>query len=127
MLTINPLSIIVHGIALNITVETYAGNVDFGVLACRKAAPDVREIAEGIVTAYHEARAEAKGATTAKESAKKAAKSAAKPGLKLPAAKVAVVKVAAAKAAAAKVVATKATTKKATAGARGKSVASKSS
>ena len=45
MKTFYPVSIIVHGVALNITVESYNGSLDFGLIACRKAAPDVRDIA----------------------------------------------------------------------------------
>ena len=45
MKTFYPVSIIVHGVALNITVESYNGSLDFGLISCRKAAPDVRDIA----------------------------------------------------------------------------------
>ncbi len=41
----HPMSIIVHGVALNITVQSYAGKVDFGVIACGKAVPDVKRLA----------------------------------------------------------------------------------
>ncbi len=45
MKTFYPVSIIVHGVALNITVESYNGSLDFGLISCRKAAPDVPDIA----------------------------------------------------------------------------------
>jgi WS/DGAT/MGAT family acyltransferase len=40
-----PVSIVVHGIALNITVQSYNGSLDFGFTACRRALPDVRDLA----------------------------------------------------------------------------------
>lgn len=35
-----PVSIVTHGLGLNITVQSYAGQMEIGVLACRKAVPD---------------------------------------------------------------------------------------
>jgi WS/DGAT/MGAT family acyltransferase len=55
MLTFHPLSIIMHGMALNITVQTYAGHVDFGLIACPKAAPHVAELASAIERAFAQA------------------------------------------------------------------------
>ena len=40
-----PLSIVVHGIALNITVQSYMGQLCFGLIACRRAVPDVKDLA----------------------------------------------------------------------------------
>ena len=40
-----PLSIVVHGVALNITVQSYMGQLCFGLIACRRAVPDVRDLA----------------------------------------------------------------------------------
>jgi diacylglycerol O-acyltransferase / wax synthase len=40
-----PLSIVVHGVALNITVQGYMGQLCFGLIACRRAVPDVKELA----------------------------------------------------------------------------------
>ncbi len=48
MLSFHPMSIIVHGMALNITVQSYAGKVDFGVIACGKAVPDVKKLADAL-------------------------------------------------------------------------------
>ena len=45
MMTYFPVSIVVHGIALNITVQSYNGSLDFGFTACRRALPDVRDMA----------------------------------------------------------------------------------
>ena len=40
-----PLSIVVHGVALNITVQSYRGQLCFGLIACRRAVPDIAELA----------------------------------------------------------------------------------
>ncbi len=45
MMTYFPVSIVVHGIALNITVQSYNGSLDFGFTACRRALPQVRDMA----------------------------------------------------------------------------------
>jgi WS/DGAT/MGAT family acyltransferase len=39
MVSYYPVSIPYHGIALNITVQSYAGSMDFGLTACRRAMP----------------------------------------------------------------------------------------
>ena len=44
MLTNYPCSIVVHGVALNITVQSYNGNMDFGIIACRESAPVVTNL-----------------------------------------------------------------------------------
>ena len=44
MTTYFPVSIVIHGIALNITVQSYNGSLDFGFTACRRAMPDVRDM-----------------------------------------------------------------------------------
>ncbi len=40
-----PLSIVVHGVALNITVQSYRGQLCFGLIACRRAVPDMGALA----------------------------------------------------------------------------------
>ena len=57
MLTNYPTSIVMHGIALNITVESYERNLDFGLMADAKAVPDVRDLAQGLQLAMDELRA----------------------------------------------------------------------
>ena len=57
MLTFHPVSIIVHGIALNITVQSYAGSIDFGLIACKKAVPDLRKLAAALSDALDELEA----------------------------------------------------------------------
>ncbi|MDO8419192.1 MAG: wax ester/triacylglycerol synthase family O-acyltransferase [Rubrivivax sp.] len=57
MLTNYPTSIVVHGIALNITVESYERSLDFGIMADARAVPDVRDLAQGLHEAMDELRA----------------------------------------------------------------------
>ena len=45
MLTNYPTSIVVHGVALNITVQTYNESLDIGIIACAQAMPEVDEFA----------------------------------------------------------------------------------
>ena len=52
-----PLSIVVHGVALNITVQSYMGQLCFGLIACRRAVPDVKELADHLRRAMDAARA----------------------------------------------------------------------
>jgi diacylglycerol O-acyltransferase / wax synthase len=52
MLTNYPTSIVVHGLALNITVQSYDQSLDFGLMADAKAMPDVRELADAIRIAF---------------------------------------------------------------------------
>ncbi|MFG5407744.1 WS/DGAT domain-containing protein [Piscinibacter sakaiensis] len=45
MLSNHPASIVVHGLALNITVQTYDQSLDVGLMACGRAMPDVQVLA----------------------------------------------------------------------------------
>jgi diacylglycerol O-acyltransferase len=45
MLDYYPVSIVIHGVALNITVQSYMGQLCFGLIACRRAVPDLPELA----------------------------------------------------------------------------------
>ncbi|MDM0077421.1 wax ester/triacylglycerol synthase family O-acyltransferase [Variovorax sp. J2P1-59] len=49
LLTYYPVSIPSHGMALNMTVQSYNGMLDFGLIACRRAVPDVDDIADYLV------------------------------------------------------------------------------
>ena len=57
MITNYPASIVVHGMALNITVQSYDQSLDFGLMADAKAMPDVRELADAIAIAFDDLRA----------------------------------------------------------------------
>ena len=52
MLDYYPVSIVVHGVALNITVQSYMGQLCFGLIACRRAVPDVGELAAQMRLAF---------------------------------------------------------------------------
>jgi hypothetical protein len=54
MLNYYPVSIVTHGVALNITLESYNGSLDFGLVACRKAVPDLPDLAGMLVAAHRE-------------------------------------------------------------------------
>lgn len=85
-LTFHPLSIILHGLALNITIQTYAGHVDFGIIADKKALPHAKDLAKAIEDAFTEAQglmaqtppAEPAAAPVPKKTAKVAVKKVAK-------------------------------------------------
>jgi hypothetical protein len=57
MLTNYPCSIVVHGVALNITVQSYDQSLDFGLMADAAAMPEVRELADSIRVAFDDVRA----------------------------------------------------------------------
>lgn len=54
LLTYYPVSIAVHSMALNVTVQSYNGSLDFGLTACRKALPDLPELARLMQAAHQE-------------------------------------------------------------------------
>lgn len=49
-----PLSIVEHGLGLNITLQSYAGSLDFGIVAARAGMPDARPLARGLQPALAE-------------------------------------------------------------------------
>ena len=54
MLTYYPVSIVTHSLGLNVTVQSYNGNLDWGLIACRKAMPDLPELAKYMMAAHRE-------------------------------------------------------------------------
>lgn len=52
--TYSPVSIPAHGMALNITVQSYNGMVEIGLTACRRALPDVGDLGDYMIEAAHE-------------------------------------------------------------------------
>lgn len=54
-LSFHPLSIVLHGLALNITIQTYAGHVDFGIIAGKQALPHAQDLARAVEAAFREA------------------------------------------------------------------------
>jgi diacylglycerol O-acyltransferase len=57
MLTNYPTSIIVHGMGLNITVQSYDRSLDFGLMADAQAMPDVHDLAQALRVAMDDLRA----------------------------------------------------------------------
>jgi WS/DGAT/MGAT family acyltransferase len=47
-----PVSIPAHGMALNVTVESYNGRLDYGLIACRRALPDIAELADTFLSEH---------------------------------------------------------------------------
>lgn len=47
-----PVSIASHGTALNITLQSYNGRLDYGLIACRRAVPDVNEIGDHLLAEH---------------------------------------------------------------------------
>lgn len=54
-----PVSIVTHGLALNVTVQSYNGALDFGMVACRRAVPDIALFASCMHAAHEELMAAA--------------------------------------------------------------------
>ena len=54
MRTYWPLSIVEHGIGLNITVVSYCGMLDFGLVAANRAVADMRPLARAVEDAHAE-------------------------------------------------------------------------
>ena len=66
-----PVSIPYHGCALNITVQSYLDQLDFGLIACSETVPDAQRIADFIVedfAALREADADLAGRTRSRPS-----------------------------------------------------------
>ncbi|MBI5258607.1 MAG: wax ester/triacylglycerol synthase family O-acyltransferase [Burkholderiales bacterium] len=75
-----PTSIVTHGLALNITVESYDKQMDFGLVASADAMPDVRALADEIRQAFEALRMlHAKSLSRATRAAPKPAAPTAKP------------------------------------------------
>lgn len=59
VLAMYPVSIPVHGIALNITVQSYLDKLDFGITADKKAVPDADDLADLLVSSMAELKSAA--------------------------------------------------------------------
>ena len=57
MLTYWPVSIVMHGLGLNITVQSYCGSLDFGLIAARRAVPDMKPLVRALYAAHDELKA----------------------------------------------------------------------
>jgi len=74
-----PVSIPAHGMALNVTVQSYNGRLDYGLIGCRRALPDIADLADSLLAEHRklleltralEAPAEAAPAAVAAKSPK---------------------------------------------------------
>jgi diacylglycerol O-acyltransferase / wax synthase len=54
LLTYWPVSIVEHGVGLNITLQSYAGSLDFGLVAARSAVPDLHRVARSLLESFDE-------------------------------------------------------------------------
>ena len=54
MVTYYPVSIVTHSLALNVTVQSYNGSLDFGLIACRKVMPDLPELGKYMQKSFGE-------------------------------------------------------------------------
>lgn len=77
MLTLHPVSIPSHGLALNITVQSYCDSLDIGLVACRRSVPQLDKMADYLEQSFAEL-----DRATAAGSAPAAAKRGAKPPAK---------------------------------------------
>lgn len=59
-----PVSIPAHGMALNVTVQSYNGRMDYGLIACRRVVPDINDLGDYLLAEHQEllARAQAHAA-----------------------------------------------------------------
>lgn len=61
-----PVSIPSNGSVLNITVQSYLDNLDFGLIACRSAVPDIERLIEFLIDEFAQLKREADGAQASK-------------------------------------------------------------
>ncbi len=47
-----PVSIPAHGMALNVTVQSYNGRLDYGLIGCRRAIPDIMDLADSLLAEH---------------------------------------------------------------------------
>ena len=47
-----PVSIPAHGMALNVTVQSYNGRLDYGLIGCRRALPDIADLADALLAEH---------------------------------------------------------------------------
>ncbi len=74
-----PVSIVTHGLALNITIHSYAGQLDYGLIAAKKEVPKLEKLVKAMHDAHQElmmvmAAVSPATKTTTKKFAKKPAK-----------------------------------------------------
>ena len=78
LLTLYPVSIPAHGMALNMTVQSYCGALDFGLTACRKTVPELRKLANYVEESMEELHEAVFGAAPLEAQAQRRARTARK-------------------------------------------------
>jgi diacylglycerol O-acyltransferase len=73
LLALYPVSLIWHGYAVNITVQSYNGNMDFGIIACRESAPKVQRMLDFLENTLAEIEEESPARKVRRKSGSKAA------------------------------------------------------
>ena len=71
--TYYPVSIPAHGSALNMTVQSYNGALEFGLTACRRTVPDITDLADYVVEEHHKLYTQVVGEAQVQAQAPKAA------------------------------------------------------
>lgn len=66
ILTLYPVSIPSHGMALNMTVQSYQGSLDFGLTACRRSVPELGKLAIYLAESLRELHDQVTGEAPAK-------------------------------------------------------------
>ena len=61
MINYFPVSIPSNGSVLNITVQSYLDNLDFGLIACRAAVPDIEKLVEFLIDEFDRLKKSAGG------------------------------------------------------------------
>jgi WS/DGAT/MGAT family acyltransferase len=81
-----PVSIVTHGMALNITIHSYAGSLDYGLIAAKEQVPNLKKFTEAIDHAHQElvtlAKSQIAAISTVSAKPKRTAKPAAKKTVK---------------------------------------------
>ena len=49
-----PVSIVTHGLGLNVTIQSYNGSLDYGLIACKRTVPTLRLFADAMLAAHQE-------------------------------------------------------------------------
>ncbi len=60
-----PVSIPAHGMALNVTVQSYNGRMDYGLIACRRVVSDINELGDYLLAEHQTLLARAQALTEA--------------------------------------------------------------